>query len=358
MRIGLLACSLSLALVAFACSSTTPPGATEIDGGSSSTSSTGGPGADAGGSAATTGGTGSGSSTSGDGTSNSSGGANGGSSSNSSSGANGGSTSSSSGASGSTMSSSSGGDDASASSSSGSSNVAPFYTDDFESDTSGSQPSGWNNLIAYNYNTANPQGDGTGALADNTHTHNSSKLAVHFKASGNNPVFLERALPSGITHLYVRVYFFLANELGMQPSTRGDNHETLIGITADPTNVNTQVRFGQIKGVIGTNQVPSDNIAPVMAEWNSGPVISAGTWHCIQVEFAGDATYNSLYAYSDGTLVHSITKASDWQNGPLAADWMHGMFMDVMFGWQSFSGMPNDIWMDDLVMSTGPVSCN
>jgi hypothetical protein len=240
----------------------------------------------------------------------------------------------------------------------GEAGVAPFYTDDFESDTMGSQPSGWDNFIAYNYKTTNPQGDGTGALADNAHTHNASKLAVHFKASGSNPVFLERPLPSGTNHLYIRAYFYLANQLGMQPSSGGDNHETLLGITADPTNVNTQIRFGQIKGVIGTNQVPSDNIAPVMAQWYSGPVISAGSWHCIQVEFAGNATYNSLYAYSDGTLVHSITAATDWQNGALAANWMNGMFTDVMFGWQSFSGMANDVWMDDVAMSTGPVSCN
>ena len=32
---------------------------------------------------------------------------------------------------------------------------------------------------------------------------------------------------------------------------------------------------GQIKGVIGTNQVPTDNIAPIMAQWYSGPTISA-----------------------------------------------------------------------------------
>lgn len=164
--------------------------------------------------------------------------------------------------------------------------MPPFYTDDFESDTAGSQPTGWDNFIAYNYKTTNPQGDGTGALADSTHTHNGSKLAVHFKASGSNPVFLERALPAGTNHLYVRAYFYLANQLGMQPSSGGDNHETLLGITADPTNVNTEVRFGQIKGVIGTNQVPSDNIAPVMAQWYSGPVISSASWHCIQVEFA------------------------------------------------------------------------
>ena len=32
-----------------------------------------------------------------------------------------------------------------------------FFTDDFESDTAGKQPAGFDNLIAYNFNTTNPQ---------------------------------------------------------------------------------------------------------------------------------------------------------------------------------------------------------
>ena len=139
----------------------------------------------------------------------------------------------------------------------------------------------------------------------------------------------------------------------------GDNHETLLGLTGDPTSANTQIRFGQIKGVIGTNQVPSDNIAPVLAQWYSGPVISSGVWHCLELEFDGSASYDALRAYSDGTLIHSITAATDWQNGALPATWMNGMFVDVLMGWQSFSSLGNEIWMDDLALSsTGRIGCN
>ena len=239
-----------------------------------------------------------------------------------------------------------------------------FFTDDFESDMAGKQPAGWDNYIAYNYKNTNPQGDGTGALADATHTHNGSKLAVHIKASGGNPVFLERALPTGTNHLYLRVFVYLLNAMGDLPAQVAspgspDNHETLLGLTGDPTMDGTQVRFGQIKGVIGTNLVPGDNIVPVMAQWYSGPVISAGTWHCIEVEFDGSAAYNALRAYSDGTLVNSITAGTDWQNGVQAANWLNGQFVDVMLGWQSFSNLANEIWMDDLALSsTGRIGCN
>jgi hypothetical protein len=234
----------------------------------------------------------------------------------------------------------------------------PICTENFESGTMGQQPAGWDNFISYNYKTTNPAGDGEGALTDNTHTHNGSKFAVHFKST-SNPVFPSRALPSGTNHLYVRAWFYMTRQLGMGPSSA--NHETLLGITKDPSNVNTEVRFGEIKGVIGTNQVPTDDISPLMAKWYMGPIVTANAWHCIEVEFAGDAAYNSLYAWADGTLVHSITAGTDWQNGALAStpNWMSGMFAAVKFGWQSFSSAANDVWMDDLAMSvTGPIGCN
>ncbi len=230
---------------------------------------------------------------------------------------------------------------------------AVIFSDDFESDTSGKQPAGFDNIISYNYKTTNPTGSQS-AVADGTHAHG-GKLAAHFVSDGSM-VFLERPLPTGTNHLFVRGYFYFKNALGMQGSS--DNHETLVAISMEPNDANNEVRFGVIKGVIGTNQVPSDNIAPIMAKWNGPPVITAATWHCIEVEFDGSAAYNTLNAWSDGTLVHSITQASDWQNGALPANWMNGMFNTFAVGWQSFSNLGNEIWVDDLVLSTARVGCN
>src|SRR6185312_15744139 len=68
--------------------------------------------------------------------------------------------------------------------------AATFFTDDFESDTMGKQPAGFDNLIAYIFNnTSNPAGDGTEAVADNTHVHG-GKMAVHFHGSAN-PALLQ-----------------------------------------------------------------------------------------------------------------------------------------------------------------------
>ena len=220
-------------------------------------------------------------------------------------------------------------------------------------------------MIAYNFNATNPQGDistptssGSGAVADNTHTHNGSKMAVHFHGAAN-PAFLELKLSSGINHLYSRVWVYSSVQLGNGPSS--DNHETLLGITGDPGSVNNQVRFGMIKGAIGTNQSATDDISPLQAKWYMPPMITANAWHCIELELDGTAAYNVLNAYSDGTLVHSISAGTDWQNGALKniPNWMNGQFTDFMFGYQSFSSTTADVWMDDLALSTkGRIGCN
>ena len=122
------------------------------------------------------------------------------------------------------------------------------------------------------------------------------------------------------------MWVYSSVQLGNGPSS--DNHETLIGITGDPTGVGNQVRFGMIKGAIGTNQSATDDISPLQAKWYMPPSISANTWHCIELELDGTAAYNALNAYSDGTLVHSITAGTDWQNGALknTPNWLNGIF--------------------------------
>ncbi|HVV53210.1 MAG TPA: hypothetical protein VHO06_26365, partial [Polyangia bacterium] len=242
---------------------------------------------------------------------------------------------------------------------SGGSGATTFFTDGFESDTVGQQPAGFDSLIDYVYKGTNSSSS-EGALVDGTHVHGGSK-AVHFAAQGGQLMtFLEYPLPVGTNHLYLRVYVYLATAIGDEPASSNDNHETLIALTQDPSNANQQIRFGQIFGALGTNESVTDNIAPITADWNMGAQISAATWHCLEVEFDGTAAYNALRAYSDGTLVHAITSAADWAHSPgLAADWMSGHFVDVALGWQSFSSMKNDVWMDDLAMSTtGRIGCN
>ena len=103
----------------------------------------------------------------------------------------------------------------------------------------------------------------------------------------------------------------------------------------------TQVRFGQIKGVIGTNLVPGDNIVPLMAQWYSGPVISAGDMALHRGRVRRQRRLQRaprLFRRNAGQFDHGWR--ADWQNDALqAANWMNGQFVDVMLGWQSFSSL-------------------
>lgn len=232
------------------------------------------------------------------------------------------------------------------------SGVTPFFTDDFEGGTVGRQPSGWDNFIAYVKNASNPQGD-TLALVDDSQKHGGTK-SVHFHGGGS-PAMLTRSLPAGTNKLYVRAFFYLSRQLGMNP---GANHETLLGIRKGVGGANDEVRFGEIKGVIGTNEVPTDNISPKMAQWGMGPVVAAKRWTCIEVAFLADQPQHVLQAWSDGVMVHSITAPDQWQNGVMPMNWMTGKFVEFIVGWQSFSNANADVWMDDLALSNGPIGCS
>jgi len=227
-----------------------------------------------------------------------------------------------------------------------------FFFDDFEGSAVGQAPSRWGYFVAWVPNQNNPSGNAS-ALVDDTRAV-SGTHSIHF-VGGQNPAQITLALPQGTNKLYVRAQVFMTRQLGQNP---GANHETLIGIRKTPGQADNEIRFGEIKGVIGTNEVPSDNISPKQDQWGKGPAVAANQWHCMEVQFLGDQPQNQLLAYADGELVHSVTAPDQWNNGNLAGNWMAGKFVEVMLGWHSFSGIQTDVWMDDIVLSTSPIGCN
>ncbi|HEY3252990.1 MAG TPA: hypothetical protein VGJ91_03545 [Polyangiaceae bacterium] len=219
---------------------------------------------------------------------------------------------------------------------------------DFESDTVGKQPAGWHNFLAYNTDTTNPQGD-IEAIVDATRPHG-GKNSLHVKG-GTSPAFLTMPLPANIKKLYVRGYFYMTRQLGQNP---GANHETLFGIRKDKDH---EIRFGEIKGVLGVNEVPSDNITPKMDQWGKGPLIPANKWVCIEGAFIGDVSQNEVHGWADGVEVITVTSGTQWQNGTEPANWLDGYWNEFMIGWQSFSNAANEIWIDDLVLAPSRINC-
>jgi hypothetical protein len=235
----------------------------------------------------------------------------------------------------------------------GGSSSTGFFSDDFETGTVGMQPPGWMNFIAYQANNTNPNGT-TLAIVDSTRAHSGTK-SVHVHG-GSSPAQLTRTLPTGTNKLYVRAWIYQTRQLGSM--NQSENHETLIAIRKVPGSVENEVRFGEIKGSIGTNLVPGDDFSPPQSQPGTLSV-APNRWACIEVAFLADQPQHTLYAWADGTLVHSITGgAAQWGHGLTTMNWMAGMFVEVVLGWQSFSGIDTDLWIDDVVLSTAPIGCN
>lgn len=227
-----------------------------------------------------------------------------------------------------------------------------FFSDDFESGAVGATPNGWSTFIGWIFNgNNNSLSSGNYALVDNTKSYNGGN-SVHFRG-GANPAQIVRTLPAGIQHLHMRAYVNLSKVLGNQA---GDNHEHIMGIRRT-TDASDEIRVGQIKGVLGTNQSFTDNIAPKMAQWYSGPQLAANTWYCVETAYYADTAYDELRMWVNGTLVHSVTSANDWNNGALGADWLSDKFTYAFLGFHSFSNNTADVWMDDVVLSTQPIGC-
>ena len=235
----------------------------------------------------------------------------------------------------------------------GGTNPPPFFSDDFDADTTGKAPTGFDAFIAYTLNGQNPSGT-TLALVDETRAH-SGKRSVHVHG-GSSPAQIGKTLPTGLTRLYMRAFVYMTRQLGMHDQTTS-NHESLFVLRKNPSGADNDVRFGEIKGALGTNEVPTDDISPPSAQWGKGQVIPANDWVCVEVAFLGDLPQHQLLAYANGTLVHSVTAPDQWEHKVASATFLTGKFVQAVFGWQSFSNVETDVWIDDVALSTTPIGC-
>ncbi len=236
------------------------------------------------------------------------------------------------------------------SSSSSAPSINILFQESFEDVAINTQPAGWDNYISYNYNASNTTNGSNFALVDGSRSYSGSQ-SVLFRGDFAQIV---RALPAGLDRVYLRAYVNLSQQMG---GMTGDNHEHIMGIKKTPDD-KSEIRVGQIKGTLGTNEYPSDNIAPQQAQWEKGKVLSPNTWYCIETSFVSHPVYDQLHMKVDGELVHSVTSVNDWQHsGSVGANWISDKLNYVMFGFQSYSGRRLDIWMDDIVVATEPVGC-
>lgn len=224
-----------------------------------------------------------------------------------------------------------------------------FLTEDFESGTG--IPAGWDNFIGYVKNGMNPQGEFLAAV-DDSKKHGGNR-SMHFHG-GSTPAMITRPLPANTNKLYVRVWVWLSGQLG---NNADGNHETLLGIRKNSGNADNEVRFGEIKGALGVNEVPSDALSLKPDLWNKGLSIPKEKWVCLEVSFLGAQAPHTLTAWADGMVVHEVTGPDQW-HAPMPADFLNGKFVEFIIGWHSFSNRTADVWIDDLALGTERIGCN
>lgn len=234
-----------------------------------------------------------------------------------------------------------------------------FFFDDFEAGATGTQPAAWDRWINYTTEAGNALGNPQFALLDNTESF-SGNQSIHFHTEGaTQPAMLTMELPQGLNRIHIRAYVMSRIAVGGVPADAVSNHETLIGLRATPNDGNDEIRFGGAKGALGFNMVGpgrNDAVAPLQAQWGSAPGMQPGTWHCVELAFINEGT-PSARATLDGTIVRDVTSPQGWHI-PVDQAWLNGLYREVFIGWQSFSPAPaNDVWMDDVVLSTQPIGC-
>ncbi len=232
--------------------------------------------------------------------------------------------------------------------------------EDFEAHPAGARPEGYDVFCNY---VLNPDSCNSGhEVAVSSENARGGSQSILFEGS-SGAAQLAWNIPPGTTRLYTRVWVFLSQrKLG---NNSDGNHETLIALRGSPEGVTNEIRFGEIKGVIGTNVEPTDNISPPADQWNSGPEIPVQEWACVELAFLGESPTNELHAWVNGELVHSIDSLDDWTHAFPESDheywtsgWIADRFNQLVFGWQSFSGFTEKLFMDDIVVATDPIGCD
>lgn len=234
-----------------------------------------------------------------------------------------------------------------------------FFFDDFEAGAAGTQPAAWDRWINYTTEAGNALGNPQFALLDNTESFRGNQ-SIHFHTEGaTQPAMLTMELPAALNRIHIRAFVMSRIAVGGVPADSVSNHETLIGLRAVPNDGNDEIRFGGAKGALGFNMVGpgrNDAVAPLEPQWGSGPGMQPGMWHCVEIAFINDGTPRAT-ATLDGTVVRDVTTPQGWHI-PVDQAWLNGLYREVFIGWQSFSPAPaNDVWMDDVVLSTQPIGC-
>ncbi|WP_437642648.1 hypothetical protein [Sorangium sp. So ce854] len=101
--------------------------------------------------------------------------------------------------------------------------------------------------------------------------------------------------------------------------------------------------------------------APQTDCWHhaEGKVVPVGEWTC--VEFSFDGPNNEMRFWLNGEEISELKMSGTGQgcaNNVEGFEWTAPEFTSIGFGWESYqSDLPRTMWIDDVVIGTGPIGC-
>ena len=245
-----------------------------------------------------------------------------------------------------------------------------IFTEDFEDYTVGSFPTDWGYFIAYQdnifdfYNSAH-----VSKVIIENNVERGGNVVHLINSSASEPVQIVKDIPRDTRRMYLRMYMKQSVDIGRTP---GNNHASLITLRGSLVGENrneTELRFGDAKGVLGVNLNPTDGIAPIYYEQagqlsGSGlanaALITKDEWHCIEVAYLDDGDVSQMFVWNDDIEVFALESLQDFADGgPTESHWMAEQFGQVVIGWQGWgAGINSDIWIDDIIASDERIGCN
>lgn len=160
--------------------------------------------------------------------------------------------------------------------------------------------------------------------------------------------------------MYIRMYVRSAEYLGNR-AQETMNHNHFLSVSDGDQFNEQEIRIGEMKGAIGVNDSLSDDLYPEYALWwgkQDTPRIEADTWYCVETSFDNtQANYSSQKIWLNDQLIADIDSPTDFNNGAIADKWLTDRFARVNIGWASWNTYANDLYFDDIVVSTERIGC-
>ncbi len=248
-----------------------------------------------------------------------------------------------------------------------------IFSEDFENYETDSYPGDWGYFVNYQADLSyDPSIYESVIKVTDSEVYRGNKALHLINESPQAPVQITRVLDTTkfTDRVFLRMYIKQSVDLGRSP---GNNHATLVGLRGVTGQSEKEVRFGDAKGVLGINIIPTDGISPIYekqasqlsaAELAAAPMITKDEWHCLELAFLDDGPESQVYAWNNDELIFSVESREDFApGGPTEPHWLTEQMHEVMIGWQSwiFGGddaINRDIWVDDIVASTERIGCN